>query len=141
MSYLFYCTHNQMCVPQYKVNVWSTFTVQNIFNCGFIIIFTTFWINTAQTNSSLRSCLRMSLKDHRCTDHSLSFSDLFCFTVHVQILRYVRKLLFLVWKKKFWKPEKIKYQFGLANPEISRQGCSEKKIQTAVVLIFNKFLS
>ena len=28
MSYLFYCTHNQMCVPQYKVNVWSTWSLQ-----------------------------------------------------------------------------------------------------------------
>ena len=29
MSYLFYCTHNQLCVPQYKVNVWSTWYIYN----------------------------------------------------------------------------------------------------------------
>ena len=23
----FYCTHNQLCVPQYKVNVWSTWSL------------------------------------------------------------------------------------------------------------------
>ena len=28
MSYLFYCTHIQLCVPQYKVNVWSTWYLQ-----------------------------------------------------------------------------------------------------------------
>ena len=27
MVYLVYCTHNQLCVPQYEVNVYSTWYV------------------------------------------------------------------------------------------------------------------
>ena len=56
MSYLFYCTHIQLCVPQYKVNVWSTWYLQ-------------LWPSTKKVCSSYVMHCLPALQDSKCYLH------------------------------------------------------------------------